>query len=67
VKRYRDLEVPTTLILGEATPQHHVDATNALSRVLPNSTVLGLPGQGHFAHLEQPALLAARIGSGLAV
>jgi pimeloyl-ACP methyl ester carboxylesterase len=67
VERYRDLQVPTTLILGEATPPHHVDATNALSRVLPNSTVVSLPGQGHFAHLEQPALLAAKIGSGLAV
>jgi pimeloyl-ACP methyl ester carboxylesterase len=66
VERYRDLVVPTTLILGEATPQQLDAATTALSRVLPNGTVVSLPGQGHFAHLEQPALLAAAIRSGLA-
>jgi pimeloyl-ACP methyl ester carboxylesterase len=63
VEGYRDLTTPTTLLLGDSTPSHHIDATNALASALRNATIIDLPGQGHFAHWEQPDVLARYIAA----
>lgn len=61
--RYATISAPVHLILGEATPQHHVDATNVLVDLLPGSAVTVMPGQDHFAHLQSPALVAEAIAA----
>jgi pimeloyl-ACP methyl ester carboxylesterase len=58
VERFTKLEVPTTLLEGDASPTHLRERASDLASALPNAQLVTLPGQGHVAHLTGPALLA---------
>jgi pimeloyl-ACP methyl ester carboxylesterase len=59
--RYAQISVPVELLVGERTARHLVEATERLNRVLPNSHVTELPGQGHGALVTAPHLVAGAI------
>lgn len=61
VGRYRAVRTRTLCLLGEATSPHQVAATTALAGVLPDVRTVPLPGQGHFAHVAAPDLVAAAV------
>jgi pimeloyl-ACP methyl ester carboxylesterase len=61
VDRYGAITVPTLMLLGTATALHHVQATEALSGVLPNGRVAELSGQGHGAVSAAPTVVAAEL------
>ncbi len=59
--------VPTpTLVVAGATDHRFVAAGRRLVAALPAATLSLVPGAGHAAHLEQPALAARTVGSWLA-
>ena len=53
----RTLNVPTLAIAG-AGDDRFADEARALSRTVPTGTFALVPGAGHAAHLQQPALTA---------
>jgi pimeloyl-ACP methyl ester carboxylesterase len=57
------LEVPVTLITGIRSAPVRREATEALAAMIPGARVEALES-GHFAHLEQPAEVAAAIRGG---
>lgn len=58
VDRYAAITAPTLCLVGEVTSPHQVAATTALTGVLPDARTALLPGQGHFAHVAAPGLVA---------
>ena len=48
-ERFRDLEVPTLLLIGGDSPATFEEAEKAVAQALPSSRILVLPGQGHVA------------------
>ena len=48
-ERFRDLEVPTLLLLGGDSPATFEEAEKAVAEALPNSRIVVMPGQGHVA------------------
>jgi pimeloyl-ACP methyl ester carboxylesterase len=48
-ERFRDLEVPTLLLLGGESPATFEEGEKAVAQALPSSRILVLPGQGHLA------------------
>ncbi|MFG3496058.1 alpha/beta fold hydrolase [Streptomyces sp. NPDC047928] len=58
VDRFRQLDVPTTLVEGERSPAHLRERLADLAVTLPNARVVTLVGQGHSAHLSAPDALA---------
>ena len=61
VDRYAAVRAPTLCLVGGATSAHQVAATAALAGVLPDVRTATLPGQGHFAHVAAPDLVAAEV------
>jgi pimeloyl-ACP methyl ester carboxylesterase len=61
ITRYRTLDLPTTLVEGDASPSHLRERLADLAATLPNAHVITLHGQGHIAHVMAPALLADAI------
>lgn len=66
VDRYRSLSNPTLLLVGADTQPHHITASEALQRALPNVRTVTLQGQGHEAHVTVPDSVAAAIAEFLA-
>lgn len=58
VDRYATIPARTLCLVGEVTSPHQVAATTALTGVLPDARTALLPGQGHFAHVAAPGLVA---------
>lgn len=58
---YRTLDLPTTLVEGDASPSHLRERLADLAATLPNARVIALHGQGHIAHVMAPTLLADAI------
>jgi pimeloyl-ACP methyl ester carboxylesterase len=54
--KFEKLKIPTLLVMGSQTADHHRVAIEALSRVLPNRTLVTLQGQGHDAIQAAPQL-----------
>src|SRR6267143_5716201 len=54
--KFGKLMVPTLLVMGSQTADHHRVAIEALGRVLPNQTIVTLQGQGHDAIEAAPEL-----------
>ena len=48
-KRFRDLGVPTLLLLGGDSPATFGEAERAVDETLPDSRIVIMPGQGHAA------------------
>ena len=60
--RYRAIQTPTLLLLGEkSAPRPLRDTTEALRHALPHARLSELQDQGHLAHLRKPELVADRI------
>jgi pimeloyl-ACP methyl ester carboxylesterase len=61
VDRYRDISVPTLLLEGTETADHHSSATEALQRTLPDVRTALLEGEGHTANLTSPEMVAQEV------
>ena len=48
-ERFRNVTIPTLLLLGSTSPDSMGQATRAVAEVLPNAQTVVLPGQGHVA------------------
>ncbi len=59
--RFKDLTVPTLLLLGEKSPPFLKKPTEKLASVLPNDKVVILNGQGHAAMSTAPELFLNEI------
>lgn len=46
-EHYRTIDVPTLLVWGTATPEHHREAVEALAEAMPNARVVSFEGYGH--------------------
>jgi pimeloyl-ACP methyl ester carboxylesterase len=53
-KRFRSLDIPVLLLVGETSPEFLTAPTRQLAAALPNSQVIELPGQGHVAMTTAP-------------
>jgi pimeloyl-ACP methyl ester carboxylesterase len=54
------VQPPVTLVNGTRSDPVRQEATRALAELLPNGRLVDVDS-GHFAHLEQPADVAAAI------
>lgn len=61
IEQYGKIDVPTLLLVGEASPAHLVGASRHLRQRLANVTEKVFPGQNHFAHVMDPASVAETI------
>lgn len=61
VEEYIKIEVPTLLLVGEASPYHLVGASTHLQQRMPNVTETVFPRQNHFAHVMDPQGVAGAI------
>ena len=60
-ERFRELAVPTLLLLGEESPEWAREGTERIRAALPDARVAVLPGQGHAATMTAPGLVADEI------
>ena len=60
-KRFRNLAVPTLLLLGENSPPSLKKPTERLATVLANGRVVVMPGQGHVAMTTAPELFLRQV------
>jgi pimeloyl-ACP methyl ester carboxylesterase len=58
---YRDLAVPTLLLLGERSPSGQRSIVHAIDAALRDSRIVDLPGQGHMAQTTAPELVATAL------
>lgn len=63
VQEYSQLDVPSLLLVGEASPSHLIGASRHLAQRQANATENVFPGQNHFAHVTDPAGVAEAIRS----
>ncbi|NIH88201.1 alpha/beta fold hydrolase [Amycolatopsis granulosa] len=65
--RYRDLDIPVTLLLGEVNEgvEPYGTAFGRFERALPQARRTVLPGQGHLAHAQAPEVLAEFLAAAL--
>jgi pimeloyl-ACP methyl ester carboxylesterase len=61
--RYKQLSMPTLLLVGTATAAHHQVASAALAKTLPNVRTVHLQGQGHRAHLMASGIFAKEVSN----
>jgi pimeloyl-ACP methyl ester carboxylesterase len=59
--RFRNLAVPTLLLLGEDSPPSLKKPTERLAGLLGNSRVVVMPGQGHVAMTTAPELFLREV------
>ncbi|MFM9972345.1 MAG: alpha/beta fold hydrolase [Burkholderiales bacterium] len=60
-QRYAAIQVPTRLLLGEKSVGHGPQTAKGLSEAISGAELVKLEGQGHFAMLTAPELLAQRL------
>jgi len=56
LEQFRQVQVPTLLLLGGDSPDFVKASIKSWHAVLPNSEIVVLPGQQHLAHYTAPAL-----------
>jgi len=61
VEAYGAIQTPTVFLSGANSPAHLGERTRALAAVMPHATITTMPGQGHGAHTQDPALVARLI------
>ena len=66
IEQYSQVDIPTLLLVGEASPAHLVGASRHLQQQLANVTEKIFPSQNHFAHVIDPASVAEAINAFLA-
>jgi len=67
VDRVSKLHRPVLLLLGSESPSDVRAGVEAVADALPDSRIVVLAGQDHFAHLMAPELLAREIATFLTV
>jgi pimeloyl-ACP methyl ester carboxylesterase len=60
-ERFTDLRTPTLLLQGELTQPFLKTSTQAVHAALPNSRVVVMPGQEHFAMRTAPELFLSEV------
>jgi pimeloyl-ACP methyl ester carboxylesterase len=60
-QRFRDLAIPTLLLLGEESPDWAREGTERIRAALPDARVSILRGQGHVAIMTAPELVADEV------
>ena len=60
-QRFRDLRIPTLLLVGGDSPYFFKAAIEAAHAALPNSRILALPGQQHIAMDTAPDLFVREV------
>ena len=59
--RFAALGVPLRILLGEKSAGHGPETARSLLEAVQGSVLFRLEGQGHFAMLTAPELLAAKL------
>ncbi len=67
VARLKEIATPTLIIVGSEDVISTVDEMRQMSQTLPHATLQEIPGAGHMAPLESPALVNSAIRNWLAV
>lgn len=62
VERFAGMAAPTLLLLGTATAAHHIEASRALERTLPEVRSTEFAGESHFAHLTATDQVVSAVG-----
>lgn len=60
-ERFRDLSIPTLLLMGSESPPYLHAATGAVAASLPHSRLTILPDQGHLAMVTAPDLFMREV------
>jgi pimeloyl-ACP methyl ester carboxylesterase len=60
-ERFRQMNVPTQLLLGGDSPNFAKAAMESWHSILPNSQIVVLPGQEHLAHYTAPDLFVRAV------
>ncbi|MGH3024317.1 MAG: alpha/beta fold hydrolase [Gaiellaceae bacterium] len=60
-ERFRDLAVPTLLLLGEESADWAREGTELIRAALPDARIAVLRGQGHMANVTAPELVADEV------
>lgn len=63
IQQYVEIDAPTLLLVGEATPAHLAGASRHLAQRMTNVTEHPIPGQSHFAHVMDPAGVAGALNA----
>jgi pimeloyl-ACP methyl ester carboxylesterase len=58
---YQTLSIPVVLIWGEEDQTTLLAQGKTLSQLIPNSTLLTMPGVGHIPHIEDTAVFNERL------
>jgi pimeloyl-ACP methyl ester carboxylesterase len=61
-ERYRELAVPTLVLIGTNSPPPQREACERLAATLPDASIAWLDGLGHVAHTGAPDAVAAALG-----
>jgi pimeloyl-ACP methyl ester carboxylesterase len=61
--RFTTIKQGTLLLRGKETARKYVDVTRFLIEKLPTTTLVEIPGQGHFAHVAVPDTVADAVRS----
>jgi len=61
LKPYREVSMPTLLLVGTASAAHLKDASSGLQDTLPDVRTIRLEGQSHIANLLAPDLVAREV------
>jgi pimeloyl-ACP methyl ester carboxylesterase len=62
-ERFKQMNVPTLMLLGGESPEFLASAVKTWDDVLPNSRIVTLPGQQHIAHYTAPDLYVREVGA----
>jgi pimeloyl-ACP methyl ester carboxylesterase len=60
-ERFRRLQAPTLLLVGEASPPVELENARAVAEALPNGRVVVLPGQQHLAMYTAPEMFVREV------
>lgn len=58
---FSGIRIPTTLFVGENSPEFLKNMASKVQVTIPNSKTVELPGQGHIAMLTAPDILAKQV------
>jgi pimeloyl-ACP methyl ester carboxylesterase len=61
--QFTTIKRPTLLLIGKETAHKYVDVMRFLGEKLPITTLVEIPGQGHFAHIAVPNTVADSVRS----
>ncbi len=59
--RFRDMRIPTMLLLGSESPSYARKGTEAFAAALPDARIVRMPGQGHYATITAPELFTNEV------